>query len=160
MKNNQQNENFKGRKNNKNYRKNKMKPIYFTNRSDRPDNDCFFDMVDSMIECCPEIEDFMNDIGIDSIQCFDDYVASVADYMASRVPQLEAKKNIHNCLSISANRVHVRVGKGVAFTFELKYQIVDKVAQIISCVGTVILYEKNDDLVNTLTEAGWEKQEK
>ena len=97
---------------------------------------------------------------IDEIKSFDDYVAKVSALIAERAPQLIAKKNIHVCFSVSANRVHIRLEGDVAFTIEVKYKVIDKVAVILSCTGTIIMYAKNDDLHNDLIEAGWVEIEK
>lgn len=149
------------KKNKKPYKKVKIKPIHLTYTVEAPEGgseQCFFDILNSITENCAVASDFL--CNIDEINSFDDYVAKVSSLIAERAPQLIAKKNIHVCFSVSANRVHIRLEGDVAFTIEVKYKVIDKVAAILSCTGTIIMYAKNDDLHNDLIEAGWVEIEK
>lgn len=145
------------RRNNKRYQKTKIKPIHFTYACEG--EDCFFDILDIMINDCPAVNTFLGQIE-DGIESFDDYVAKVSALISTTPPQLLAKRNIHTCFSVSANRVHIRLESGVAFTIEVRYEIVEGKAVITNCTGTIILYSKNDDLYNTLIENGWQLVER
>lgn len=137
----------------------KIKPIYLTYTSDSEQQECFFDVLESINKNCTIINKFMDGI-IENIYSFDDFVREISAILPGIAPQLVAKQNIHVCFSVSANRVHVRLEGNVAFTIEVKYQVIDKVAKITSCTGTIILYAKNDSLYNDLIESGWVEIEK
>lgn len=136
----------------------KIKPIYLTYESDRAGEDCFFDVLQTIKNNCPTVKAFLDQL--DTIYSFDDYVAKVSTLIAMTPPQLIAKRNIHTCFSVSANRVHIRLEGDVAFTIEIKYQVINRVAHILSCTGTIIMYAKNDDLYNGLIDNGWVLLEK
>lgn len=136
----------------------KIKPIYLTYESDRAGEDCFFDVLQTIKNNCPIVKTFLDQLG--DIESFDDYVAKTSKQIATTPPQLVSKKNIHTCFSVSANRVHIRLEGDVAFTVEIKYQVLNRVAHILTCTGTIIMYAKNDDLYNGLIEAGWVVVEK
>lgn len=139
------------------YKKEKIKPIYLTYTpevTEEEDGEAAFLLVlDSIFENCSVAQEFIMKLG--EIESFDDYVSKASSEIVKTPPQLLAKKNIHTCYSVSANRVHIRLEGDVAFTIEVKYQIVNKVAQLTSCTGTIIMYAKNDDLYNSLIENGW-----
>lgn len=139
------------------YKKEKIKPIYLTytpELTEEEDGEVAFGIVlGSISQNCQVADSFLQKLG--EIESFDDYVAKASAEIVKTPPQLLAKKNIHTCYSVSANRVHIRLEGDVAFTIEVKYQIVKKAAQITNCTGTIILYAKNDELYNTLIENGW-----
>ena len=139
------------------YRKDKIKPIYLTYTPEITEEEdgetAFFNVFNSILENCPVAQEFLMKLG--EIESFDEYVAKASEEIIKTPPQLLAKKNIHTCYSVSANRVHIRLEGDIAFTIEVKYQIVNKAAQLTSCTGTIIMYAKNDDLYNILIENGW-----
>lgn len=151
-------QNPKKKKSRKPVQRTKIKPIYLTFESDKSGEDCFFEVFEAIVNNCPTVKAFIDQL--DTIESFDDYVAKVSTLIATTPPQLIAKKNIHTCFSVSANRVHIRLEGDVAFTIEIKYQVINRVAHILSCTGTIIMYAKNDDLYNGLIDNGWVLLEK
>lgn len=139
------------------YKKEKIKPIYLTYIPELDEGEdgenAFFKVLNSIQENCPIAQEFITNLG--DIESFDDYVAKASSEIVKTPPQLLAKKNIHTCYSVSANRVHIRLEGNIAFTIEVRYQIIKKVAHIINCTGTIILYATNNDLYDTLIENGW-----
>lgn len=150
--NQQQDKPVRRRYNNRRYQKTKIKPIHFVYECEGENS--FFDILDIMINDCPLINNFLSQIDSE-IESFDDYVAKVSNLIVMTPPQLLAKKNIHTCYSVSANRVHIRLEGGVAFTIEVRYVIREGKAIIESCTGTIIMYSNNDTLYNTLIEDDW-----
>lgn len=142
----------------------KIKPVSYTYTSDMPDT-AFFDVLTIMAESCKIIGTFIKEhiAPEEEERLFNDYdyaMSTLASVAMENCPQLIAKKNIHTSISVSANKIHVRLEGGIAFTLETKYQIVDKVAQIVSCTGTITLYDKNDSLINDLLDNGFELVER
>lgn len=137
----------------------KIKPVSYTYESDMPDT-AFFDVLAAITDNCKIIDAFITEHTSteEKERMFNEYdfaMLTLANAAMKSFPQLVAKKNIHSVLNVSANRIHVRLEAGIAFTIETKYQIVDKVAQIVSCIGTITLYDKNDGLVNDLLNNGF-----
>ena len=137
----------------------KIKPVSYMITSDIPDT-AFFDVLQVMTEDCEIVNNFIteNTSSEEKERMFNDYdfaMLAIANAAIKTFPQLIAKKNIHSVLSVSANRIHVRLEAGIAFTIETKYQIVDKTAQIVSCTGTITLYDKNEELSNSLLNKQW-----
>ena len=113
-----------------------------------------------MYEKVPQFNQFVGYNDFESIEKFDDLVRICATNMMDSIPQLCDKKNIHSSFSMSSNRVYVRREDNVSFSVEVKYIIVEGKAKIVSCTGTVTLFEKKDDLMNALVEDGWTVEEK
>ena len=145
--------NFK--RNNK--RKEKIKPIrlIITNSDENP----FFHVIDKMYSKVPQFNQFIGYNDFEKIEKFDDLVTICANNMMDSIPQLCNKKNIHSSFSMSSNRVYVRREDNVSFSVEVKYIITEGKAEVISCTGTVTLFEKKDDLMNALVEDGWTVEE-
>ena len=146
--------NFK--RNNK--KREKIKPIRLVLINS--DEDPFFYIIDKMYEKVPQFNQFVGYNDFESIEKFDDLVRICATNMMDSIPQLCDKKNIHSSFSMSSNRVYVRREDNVSFSVEVKYIIVEGKAKIVSCTGTVTLFEKKDDLMNALVEDGWTVEEK
>lgn len=140
-------------------KKEKIKPVSYMITSDVPDT-AFFDVLTIMTDSCKILDGFITEHTYpeEKERMFNDYdfaMLALSNAAIETFPQLIAKKNIHSVLSVSANKIHVRLEAGIAFTIETKYQIVDKTAQIVSCTGTITLYDKNDDLINDLLDNGF-----
>lgn len=148
----------------------KIKPISYTYTSDE---DAFFDVLDRMCNSCHIISTFINNAmdeyhkknnvskDMDIILTSDDYFEAIAQYaVESSMPRLLDKKFIHTMVSVSANKVYIRTEGNVAFSIELKYEIVEKQANVVSCTGAVTLFAKNDPLVRDLEENGFTLIEK
>ena len=140
----------------------KIKPITYTYTSES-----VFDVLDNMCCSCNIVRTFMDNAfsdytqeEIDALTSDDIFRAIAAHVINSSMPRLIDKKFIHSSLSVSANKVYVRTEGNVAFTIELKYQIVEKHAEITSCTGNITLFAKNDKLVDDLVNSGFTKVEK
>lgn len=147
----------------KNFKRNdkkreKIKPIRLVLINS--DEDPFFYIIDKMYQYVPQFSNFIGYNNFESIEKFDDLVRICAEGMMDNIPQLCDKKNIHSSFSMSSNRVYVRREDNVSFSIEVKYTIKEGKAKIVSCTGTITLFEKKDDLMNALVEDGWTVEEK
>lgn len=143
-------------------RREKIRPVSYTYTSEMPDV-AFFDVLTIMADNCKMISTFIETCAADKERMFNDYdytMKTLAQAAIESCPQLIAKKNIHSMLSISANKIHIRLESGIAFALETKYEIIEKVAHIVSCTGTITLYNKNDNLVNDLLNNGFKLVER
>lgn len=142
----------------------KIKPISFTYTS--KEEGAFFDVLDHMCNCyivSTFMENALQDYTAEEVENLteDDYFTVISAHVINTaMPQLLSKKFIHTVLNVSANKIYVRTEGNVAFSFELKYNVVDKVAVITECIGTITLFAKNDQLVFALEENGFTKVEK
>ena len=144
----------------------KIKPVSYTYTSEKPE-EAFFDVLDNMCNSCRIVNTFMNnalsEYSEEDINSFntDIYFAIISAHVINTsFPMLIDKKFIHTALSVSANKIYVRTEGNVAFSIELKYQIVEKKAQITGCTGTITLFAKNDKLVEDLEQNGFVKVER
>lgn len=145
----------------------KIKPVTYTLTEETGDVRSFFNVLDKMCNSCHIVESFMSNTLFDyteeEVAVFspDDYFGLIAAHVINTsMPRLMEKKFIHSALSVSANKIYVRTEGNVAFAFELKYQVVEKKAEITGCTGSVTLFAKNDKLVEDLENNGFTKVEK
>lgn len=135
----------------------KIKPIKIT--LTKTSDDSFFYVLDQTYQHVPQFQEFIGYDDYENIEKFDDLVKLCAEKMMDNIPCLHEKKNIHSSFSMSSNRVYVRREDNISFSVEVKYTIVEGKAQIVSCTGTITLFEKKDDIMNTLSDNGWTVEE-
>lgn len=128
----------------------KPQPITFSTRSDN-ESVAFFDVLDHMRCISKAVDDFFIDIdGGVELESTDSYFEAVMFKMANMCPMLLSKRNIHTTMSISSNKLNVRLENNIGFGFDITYKIVDGVANIVGCTGTITLYSNNRTLKEAL----------
>lgn len=158
------------RKFNNNKRPAKMKPVTYalTYMQEPEDSEIkvaespLSRMIDTLCDVSGDIKQFIDNTtenyeNID-ITNFDDMVFGfLCQFTDHHAPQLEKKINIHSSISVTSNKVHVRIEGGIGFGIEARYTIVNRKATITSIIGSVTLYEPNDAIVESLEERGFEQ---
>lgn len=150
--------------NNNNRKSNKMKPVTYAatiEDSEEATEAPLVRMLDLLTDVSVNIAQFIEDtkthyeINTDS---FDSVVFGfLCQFTDHHAPQLEEKINIHSSINVTSNKVIIRIEGGVGFGVEARYTIVNRKATITSIIGSVTLYEPNDDLVAALEANGFEQ---
>lgn len=153
------------RRSNNNKRPAKMKPVTYTlavEDSEEIVESLLSRTLNTLRSVSDNIKQFIDDTtenyeNID-ITNFDDMVFGfLCQFTDHHAPQLEKKINIHSSISVTSNKVHVRIEGGIGFGIEARYTIVNRKATITSIIGSVTLYEPNDAIVESLEERGFEQ---
>lgn len=153
------------RKFNNNKRPAKMKPVTYTlvaEDSEEIAESPLSRTISTLCDVSGDIKQFIDNTtenyeNID-ITNFDDMVFGfLCQFTDHHAPQLEKKINIHSSISVTSNKVHVRIEGGIGFGIEARYTIVNRKATITSIIGSVTLYEPNDAIVESLEERGFEQ---
>ena len=153
------------RKFNNNKRPAKMKPVTYTlvaEDSEEIAESPLSRTISTLCDVSGDIKQFIDNTtenyeNID-ITNFDDMVFGfLCQFTDHHAPQLEKKINIHSSISVTSNKVHIRIEGGIGFGIEARYTIVNRKATITSIIGSVTLYEPNDAIVESLEERGFEQ---
>ena len=147
----------------------KIKPITYVIKNTDEAEDTFNEVLGIMTSSCETVStycvnafgeitenpyneefDFPEDINSD------DWFYILSQYFTTHyAPKLIGKRNIHNALSVTSNKLYIRAGAKLGFGFELTYEVVDGQAYIKDCTGSITLFVENGDLVKSLEDNGF-----
>jgi len=87
----------------------------------------------------------------------DDATDEVTKYFAyDCLPQLTNKHNIHCTLSVTANKAFIRTESGIAFGWEVKYIVENRVATVETVTALFSIYNGDEAISLAAKEVGFE----